>query len=72
MTRAEHLAWAKERALEYVEAGQLGQAVNSMISDLSKHHELMPGIARVAQKGARLLLDGGGSADIIAWIEAIQ
>lgn len=37
MTRAEHLAWAKERALEYVNAGETKNAVASMISDLGKH-----------------------------------
>jgi hypothetical protein len=33
-TRAEHLAWCKERALEYVEDGDLINAVSSMISDM--------------------------------------
>jgi len=37
MTRLEHLAWAKERALEYVEHGDLKNAVTSMTSDLLKH-----------------------------------
>jgi hypothetical protein len=36
-TRAEHLAWAKERALEYVDAGDINQAFTSLASDLSKH-----------------------------------
>jgi hypothetical protein len=36
MTRAEHLAWAKERALEYADASQ---ALASIGSDLSKHPE---------------------------------
>lgn len=40
MTRAEHLAWAKERALEYVDHGDLVSASASMGSDLSKHPEL--------------------------------
>ena len=40
MTRAEHLAWAKERALEYVDAGELGSAHASLTSDLRKHPEL--------------------------------
>jgi hypothetical protein len=40
MTRDEHLAWAKKRALEYVERGDIAQAVTSMLSDLSKHPEL--------------------------------
>jgi hypothetical protein len=38
-TRAEHLAWCKRRALEYVEDGDLPNAIASMGSDLSKHPE---------------------------------
>ena len=40
MTRAEHLEWAKKRALEYVEKGLLGQGFASFVSDLNKHDEL--------------------------------
>lgn len=36
-TRAEHLQWCKDRALEYVELGELETAIASMISDLKKH-----------------------------------
>lgn len=39
MTRAEHLAWCKQRALEYVERGELNDAYASMASDLDKHPE---------------------------------
>lgn len=38
-TGAEHLAWCKKRALEYVEAGDLHNAFASMASDLGKHPE---------------------------------
>ena len=38
-TRAEHLAWCKERAMEYVAAGDNRQAFNSMCSDVMKHPE---------------------------------
>lgn len=46
MTREEHLKWAKERALEYVEVGDFQEAFASMASDLTKHPELAdhPGI----------------------------
>jgi hypothetical protein len=37
MTRDEHLAWAKKRALEYLDAGDPSQAFTSMLSDLGKH-----------------------------------
>lgn len=39
MTRAEHMEWCKQRALEYVERGEFDQAVASMSSDLGKHPE---------------------------------
>jgi hypothetical protein len=38
-TRAEHLAWCKQRALEYCDAGDTSQAWASMVSDLRKHPE---------------------------------
>ena len=36
-TRSEHVAWCKQRALEYVNSGDLTNAFNSMCSDLDKH-----------------------------------
>jgi len=42
-TRAEHLAWCKERALAYVEQGDLNNAFASLISDLRKHPETEDG-----------------------------
>jgi len=39
MTRAEHLEWCKERALEYVRQGDINQAFASIGSDLRKHTE---------------------------------
>ena len=39
MDRAEHLQWCKDRAMEYVNAGDYNNAVVSMLSDLSKHPE---------------------------------
>lgn len=38
-TREEHLAWCKKRALEYLDRGDIANAVASMISDLNKHPE---------------------------------
>lgn len=39
MTRAEHLAWCKERALAYCDVGDATNAWASMASDLTKHPE---------------------------------
>jgi hypothetical protein len=39
MTRTEHLEQCKQRARVYLNAGDLPNAVASMLSDLSKHPE---------------------------------
>jgi hypothetical protein len=44
-TRAEHIRWCKRRALSYLQAGELHNAVSSMLSDLTKHPET-EGLAR--------------------------
>ena len=38
-TRQEHLQFCKDRAMEYVNSGDLVNAVTSMMSDLTKHPE---------------------------------
>lgn len=55
-TRTEHLAWCKQRALEYVEAGDVNQAFSSMASDLGKHPETEGHVA--IQLGMMMLLGG--------------
>ena len=39
MKRHKHLAWCKERALEYIYLGDVNEAWASMVSDLKKHPE---------------------------------
>lgn len=36
-TRDEHVEWCKQRAVEYLEQGDVMQALTSMGSDLDKH-----------------------------------
>lgn len=38
-TRAEHLAWCKQRAIAELDAGDVANAFSSMASDLGKHPE---------------------------------
>lgn len=38
-TRAEHLAWCKQRALDILDSGDADAAVASMLSDLNKWRE---------------------------------
>lgn len=40
MTRTEHLQWCKDRAIEYLDKGDLDNAFGSMMSDLIKHEDL--------------------------------
>ena len=40
MNRAEHLKWAKDRAIGELDAGSTTNAFASMASDLGKHEEL--------------------------------
>jgi hypothetical protein len=47
LTRAEHLQWAKDRALAYVDAVDLPSACASILSDLSKHPQIDPSAARM-------------------------
>lgn len=56
MTRSEHLAWCKKRALEYCDTGDINQAFASIASDLSKHDETSQHIG--IQLGMGLLLQG--------------
>lgn len=51
MTRQEHLDWAKKRAIEYVDEGDLSEALASMVSDLGKHSELYDHPARSMMVG---------------------
>ncbi len=39
MNREEHLRWCKDRAIEYIDAGDTQQAFTSMCSDVEKHPE---------------------------------
>lgn len=56
ISRAEHLAWCKQRAIEYCAAGDTSQAFASMTSDMRKHPETENHIA--LGLGFRLMLGG--------------
>lgn len=72
-TRAEHLAWAKSRALVYADMGDAGQALASMGGDLQKHPETADHPA--TSMGMALVLIGAdlrNPAEIRRWIEGYQ
>lgn len=67
MTRAEHLTWCKERALVYVQQGDLAHAVASMTSDLQKHPETVKTPNEVLALG--MMEVPNGAAAVRRWIE---
>ena len=70
MTRQEHLAWSKARALEYLDAGELADAVASMGSDLNKHPETVcnPFLMGI---GMKAVIDND-AAGVRRWIEGFN
>lgn len=72
MTRAQHLRWAKDRALEYAESGDAANALASIGSDLDKHPETAnhPGV----RLGMTLLLAGQFKSpqEIVHYIEGFN
>ena len=63
MDRAEHLKWAKDRALEYADRGDGANALASLASDLNKHPETEnhAGMMLMAMQVAAGLLDRPGA-----------
>jgi hypothetical protein len=57
--RADHLAWCKGRALEYVDDGDLEGALASLASDLRKHPQTKPS-AEITFLGVPHVLAGDG------------
>ena len=69
-TREEHLAWAKQRALEYLDAGDLENAVTSMGSDLDKHPEL--GCNPYLLLTGAMDAQNGDRAKVRRWVEGFH
>ncbi len=71
-TRAEHLQWCKDRALEYVEQGDTTNAFTSFMSDMSKHDETANHMA--LEMGTMLLIGGHLSTphEVKQWIEGFN
>jgi hypothetical protein len=71
MTRAEHLAWAKQRALEYVDRGDLQNAVTSMLSDLGEHSETAIAAGGFIAMAGMFAIEQG-AAGVRRWIEGFN
>lgn len=73
-TRAEHLQFCKDRAMEYVNAGDLLNAVTSMMSDLGKHPETESTGKSLAMLGlmAAQQAQSGDRAGVIRYIQGFN
>lgn len=73
ISREEHLAWAKRRALEYVDMGDPTQGFTSMLSDMGKHPELENHPGNAIGVGF-MLLPGwiDNRAEVRRWIEGFR
>jgi hypothetical protein len=71
-TRDEHLEWIKKRALAYLDAGDLENAVASMGSDLEQHPATRMASNHVMLRLGLLYLDQGDPAAIRRWIEGFR
>ena len=69
-TREEHLEWCKQRAREYLDAGDLHNAVTSMGSDLDRHPEL--GINAYLLMAGGLAAQQGDREAVRRWIEGFR
>ena len=61
MNRSEHLEWCKNRALEYVDSGNVQEAFASFLSDMGKHEETSDHLA--LELGMTLTLSGNLSTE---------
>ncbi len=57
MDRTEHLEWCKERAREYLDNGDVQNAITSMLSDMGKHEETVSTGAAMAPLAAFELMN---------------
>lgn len=58
MSRTEHVNWCKQRALEFVNEGDLKNAFTSMCSDMTKHTETKQYADTLALLGTLLMQAG--------------
>lgn len=71
-SRAQHLQWCKDRAMEYVRQHQPETAVLSMMSELKKHPETCEHLG--IQLGARLMMGGFlvTEKQVTEWVEGFN
>lgn len=69
MTRAEHIAWCKQRALFELERGSPANGLASLLSDLQKHDETRDHPALLLAGGLMLLGQLNSAEEVRKFIE---
>ena len=72
MTRAEHLGWCKKRALEYLDRGDVPNAVTSMMSDMDKHPDTKLAPGSILSRLGMLAAMSGDRAEARRFIEGFN
>jgi len=72
MNRSEHLRWCKDRAMEYVNSGDIPQALASMTSDLGKHPDTQGHIGIMLGAGLLMMGDMKTTHQAKDWIEGFN
>lgn len=71
-TRAEHLAWCKERAIDALDGGDMHAAVMSMISDLGKWEKPLYDQSTLAMISTEGLMFCNTPQQVKHWIEGFN
>jgi hypothetical protein len=71
MNRDEYLDWAKKRALEYLDRGDIQNAIASMGSDLNKHEDFK-GISQKLMPMALWAVINNDIREARRWIEGFR
>lgn len=70
--RAEHIAWCKQRALEYLDAGELVSAATVMLAHLNERDDTKISADNALVKLLELYLRNQDEAGVRRWIEGFQ
>lgn len=72
MTRTEHLEWCKKRAHEYLDRGDITNAVTSMMSDMTKHEETKFAVEGVLGQLGMLAVMSGDRNEVRRYIDGFN
>jgi hypothetical protein len=72
--REEHLEWCKQRAREYLDRGELADAVASMGSDMDKHPETRMAGEKMGMLMyvAMIRITAGAARGVREWVEGFR